>query len=900
MTGFHELFQRAVNTLTRRRQDERLRPETAEHIALLTEDNIRSGMSPDEARRQAILNFGAVEGIKETYRDQQSIPSAETVLRDARYSFRVLRKTPAFTGVVVLILTAGIGASTAIFSVAYALLLRPLPYSDPSGLVAVSMETPTFKMSAGFDAALPDVAFWRERDHLFQSVAAYVLGDMTLARAHETARVRVAWVTANFLKTLGLEPRLGKDFSIGDDGNSPAMTVLITDALWRERFNADPEAVGSLANLEGRAYTIIGVLPRDFQFPEPIDSPQVLMPVAGGNDSSFGTGGYRIVKVIGRLRTSASLGQTQAELRAIQQSRSHDYPRMYRSMFKGAKFTLEPLAQRLSGGARIPVLVLLCAVALVLLIACANVANLQLVRAGTRRHELTLRAALGASQFGIVRQLLTECLVLCGLAAVPALLVADQAVRVIRATKLASMPWLASVSVNPIVLAFMVAITVLSAVAFGIAPAISGSKTNLIDILRAAPLTMSGGRGHRTLQQVLVAGQIAIALLLVICAGLLVRSFRKLIDVNPGYDPAGVLTMQTVLPTYRIADSEQQATWMSGKSQELLAHLKALPEVRYAALSSSIPLRRYRVAGAIRTLDMPPDTTGTSSPTSPQISISPDYFHAMGTPLLAGRGFSDADNENSPAVAIVNERFALQFLGGAALGKHFQSGLGLYCAGCSRGSQSDIEVVGVVADTRHEGNDQPAQAEWFVPYRQAPLDNFTIVVSAAKDGAALSTPLRRAVREVESEAPLFEVTTMQQLLDESLARRRLTMFLLSSFAGLALLLAAVGVYGVIANAVLQRRQEIGIRIALGATPGGIVRLVLTEYVKVLTIGTIAGVALAAASTRLMANLLFGIRSGDVVTFAVASAVIAAAAFVACILPASQAAAVDPLVALRYE
>jgi predicted permease len=836
---------------------------------------------------------------KEAYRDQKSIPSTETILRDARYSFRVLRKTPAFTGVAVVILALGIGASTAIFSVAYALLLRPLPYGGPSRLVAVSMQTPMFKVSAGFNVALPDVAFWRQRnDPVFQSVAAYVLSDMTLTRSHETARVRVALVTANFLQTLGLEPRLGRDFSIGDDGNHPAMAALITDALWRERFNADPEVVGSVANLEGRAYTIIGVLPRDFRFPEPIDSPQVLMPVPGGNEASFATGGYKIVRVVGRMPAGASLEQTQAKLSAVQQSRSSDYPAMYRSMFAGATFTVEPLDRRLAGGARIPVVVLLCAVALVLLIACANVANLQLVRANSRRHELTLRAALGVRRFGLARQLLTESLVLCGLASVPALLIADQAVRVIRATKLASMPWLSSVSVNPTVLAFMVGITVLSAVAFGIAPAISGSKTNLIDVLRTTPMNMSGGREHRALQQALVAGQVAVALLLVILAGLLVRSFRKLIDVNPGYAPAGVLTMQTVLPTHR-SDSEQ-ATWMSGKSEQLLAHLKALPGVRDAALSTSIPLQRYRVTAGVRTSDMPPEHAGALSPTSPQIGISPDYFRVMGTPLLAGRGFSDADNEKSPAVAIVNERFAAQFLGGAALGKHFQSGLGLYCAGCGNDSHFDIEVVGVVADMRHEGIDQPAQPEWFVPYRQAPLGNFTIVVSAAKDAAALSNPVRAAVQEVESEAPLFEVVTMRQLVDESLARRRLTMLLLSSFAGLALLLAAVGVYGVIAYAVLQRRQEIGIRIALGATPSGIVRLVLTEQVKVLAIGIIAGVALAAVSTRLMSNLLFGIQAGDVTTFAVACIVIAVAALVACMIPASQAAAVDPLVALRYE
>lgn len=899
MMRFRELFRRAVNTLTGRRQDKRLRSEISEHIALLTKDNIRAGMPPDEARRQAMLKFGAVEGIKGAYCDQESIPSAETILRDVRYSFRVLRKTPAFTGAALVILALGIGASTAIFSVAYALLLRPLPYPDPSGLVAVSMETPTFKTTAGFGVALPDVAFWRQRNHLFQSVAAYVVSDMTLAWSHETARVRVASVTANFLGTLGLEPRLGRDFSIGDDGNQPATAVLITDALWRERFNADPGAVGSLANLDGRAYTIIGVLPRDFRFPEPIDSPQVLMPVPGGNDASFATGGYTIVKVIGRMHTSASLAQTRAELSAIQQSRSRDYPTMYSSMFEGATFIVEPLDQRLAGGARIPVLVLFCAVALVLLIACANVANLQLVRANTRRHELTLRAALGGSRFGLARQLLTECLVLCGFASVPALVIADQAVRAIRSAKLVSMPWLAGVSVNPIVLAFMVAVTVLSAVAFGIAPAISGSKTNLIDALRAAPLNMSGGRQHRALQQALVAGQVAIALLLVICAGLLVRSFGKLMNVNPGYDPAGVLTMQTVLPTYRVSDSEQ-AAWVSGKSEQLLARLEALPGVRYAAISTSIPLQRYTVTVGVDTPDMPPESAGAVSPTSPQIAISPDYFHAMGTPLLAGRGFSDADNANSPAVAIVNERFAAQFLGGAALGKHFQSGLGLHCAGCNNGPQTNIEVIGVVADMRHEGIDQPAEPEWFVPYRQAPLGNFTIVVSAAEDVAALSTSVRAAVHEVESEAPLFDVVTMQRLVDESLARRRLTMLLLSSFAGLALLLAAVGVYGVIAYAVLQRKQEIGIRIALGATRSGIVRLVLTEHVKVLAIGTIAGVALAAASTRLISNLLFGIRSGDVVTFAVGCSVIAVAAFVACIIPASQAAAVDPLVALRYE
>ena len=897
--GHLRVFVRRLTGLFgRNRRDRELAEEIASNLELHIADNLRSGMSAGEARRQAMIKLGGVEATKEAYRDQRGLPVFDALLQDIRYGLRGLRRSPGFAFTAVVTLALGIGATTAIFSAVYALLIHPLPYYDPDRLVWVTEE----RSGAGGAVAEPDMVAWRERGRPFESVAAYALDEYTLAGAGDSMRLEGALVSANFLSLLGVMPQIGRDLAPADDRPGSAAVALLSDALWRERFNADPRVVGMTLNLDSAAYTVIGVLPPRFRFPEMGRAPQVLLALRAPGSSIFNVQAPGVMlQVVARVRPQDSLSRVQEELQSFQEARRRLYPARLARTAEG-RMVVVPLQRHLAGDSRKPLIVLLTAVGLVLLIACANVANLQLVRAAARRHEAAVRGALGGTRMRLARQSLTESMLLSGIAAAAGLAVGTFAIDVIRGWRSPALPWLASAGLDPYVFAFTMGITIVAAVLFGAAPAITGSRANLMDAMKTS--TLSGMRHQGPLRNTLVAGEIALALVLLIASGLLVRSFLDLMRVDPGYDPKNVLTASIQLPTEEFAGPagvSREYTPALAFASQALPQLKALPSVRYAALAQRLPVQQNHSSLTLVWLGpaMPPREAWLKLRT-PLVGVTPDFFRAMSTPIVQGRTFNDDDDARSPGVAIVNRAFARQFFSGGALGKQFHSMAAELCASCAPGKPTDLLVVGVVADIHQQGVDRPAEPEIYVPFAQSPRGNFHVVLTSNGNPGALSASLRSTIFALDHHAPVYDIATLEQRLSESLAQRRLTMFLLSAFATLALLLAAVGVYGVISYTVVQRTQEIGIRVAMGATQPSVLRLVVGQQARLILLGSAAGLALAFALSGVMSSLLYGVKARDFTTFAVSWVLLIMVALLAGAAPALRATRADPCVALRNE
>lgn len=562
-----------------------------------------------------------------------------------------------------------------------------------------------------------------------------------------------------------------------------------------------------------------------------------------------------------------------------------------------------PLQRHLAGDARQPVFLLLAAVGLVLLIACANIANLQMVRAAARRHEIAVRGALGGARIRLARQLLTESIVISALAALVGLALGAFAIDAIRAWRSPALPWLANMRLDPHILGFTMGVAGAAALLFGAAPAITGSRANLMDALKTTSLRMSGARGHRLLRNTLVVGEIAMALMLLVAAGLLIGSFRDLMRTDPGYDPRNVLTASVQLsagqpasPPGASSDYQPILTFAS----EVLPKLKALPAVRYAALSSRLPFQPFHALTMVWFGPALPPRQTWGKLRVPLVSATPELFRAMGIRVVQGRAFQDDDDERSPGVAIVNRAFARQFYGGSALGKRLHSMAPEHCGGCAAGKPAEVEVVGIIADVHQRGLDHPVEPEIYVPFAQAPPASFHVVLSTNGNPGVLSAPLRSTVFALDHQAPVYDLATLEQRLSQALAQRRLTMFLLSAFAALALLLAAIGVYGVISYAVVQRTQEIGIRVALGASRGSVLRLILRQQALMILQGSAVGLILARAMSGLLSSLLYGVTPHDLTTFALSWIVLGAIALLASAAPALRATRTDPCVTLRYE
>jgi putative ABC transport system permease protein len=892
MKSARRFFARVANFAARRRDDERLddrmNEELEEHIARQTEENLRAGLSPAEARRQAVLKFGAAESIKEEYRDEHGLPFIDNLLQDLRYGLRVLRKSPGFTAIAILTLALGIGANTAIFSFVYAVLLAPLPYHDASRLVVLNETTPRVGMVS---VSYPNFIDWRAQSRSFSEMVYVQQMSFNLAGASVSRPENIQGdaVPPNFLSMIGVRPFLGRDFTT-EEGNAGTQRVLLLGyQLWQSHFGADPNVVGRSISLDGNGFVIVGVLPANYRSLDKID---VMLPIGvwlTNNQDIADRGDRGDSTVIGRLAPGVSLAQAHAEIEGIAANLAKEYPEANDQF--GVQ--LRPIRDAFAGEMRTEILVLFAAVVFVLLIASANVANLFLVRGAARTKEIALRMAFGAGRGRIIRQLLTESFVLASIGGVLGLALAFAGIRLIARLIPQDALMGATVGLNGAVLLFTAGVVVFAALIFGMAPALQWAKRDVQGDLKDGGRTASASAAQNRLRGILAVAEIALALVLLAGAGLMLKSLYRLINVNPGFQPDRVLTMQMYLSSERY--SKQPAVlnfW-----RQVLDGVRALPGVESAALGNHLPLTDAHGRTDITIEGMALPKPG-SFPHPDVHAVSTDYVRTMGMVLERGRAFADTDNETAPEVAMVNEKLARQYWPNEdPVGKRFLWGRFNPAA---KTAPKWITVVGVVGDTKMYGLANPARFEVYYPLQQSAPNDMDLVAKSQMDPSALTSAIRGVVSSVDKDQPIFAIATMNKIVSDGVSAQRLTLVLLGLFSGLALVLAAIGIYGVISYSVAQRTREIGVRVTLGAQRGDILRMVLGQGGKIALAGIAIGMVAAFALTRLMAGLLFSVSAGDPATFAAVAALLALVAVFACYIPARRAIRVDPMVALRYE
>ncbi|MGD0306413.1 MAG: ABC transporter permease [Candidatus Acidiferrales bacterium] len=883
---------RLANFAARRRNDERLddrmNEEIQEHIALQTDANLRAGMPPAEARRQAALKFGASESIKEEYRDERGLPFIDNLLQDLRYGLRMLRKSSGFTAIAILTLALGIGANTAIFSFVYGVLLAPLPYHDASRLVVLNETTPRVGM---ISVSYPNFVDWRAQSRSFSEVAYVQEINFNLAGAtvSRPENIQGDAVPPYFLSMMGIRPFLGRDFEPSEEKPGTQRVLLLGYQLWQSHFGADPNVVGRSIALDGNDFVIVGVLPPDYRSLDKID---VMLPIgvwATNNPDITDRGSRGDSIVFARLAPGTSLAQARAEMEGIAANLAKEYPEDNDQF--GVQ--LRPIRDAFAGEMRTEILVLFAAVMFVLLIASANVANLFLVRGAARTKEIALRMAFGASRSRIVRQLLTESFVLAFLGGALGLAFALGGIRLIARLIPEDALMGATVGLNGAVLLFTACVVVFAALVFGMAPAMLWAKRDMQGDLKEGGRTASVGAAQNRLRGFLAVTEIALALVLLAGTGLMLKSLYRLINVNPGFQPDRVLTMEMYLSSERYEkDPARLAFW-----KQVLDGVRALPGVESAALGNHIPLTDAHGRTDITIEGMALPKPG-SFPHPDVHAVTPDYIRTLGIVLERGRTFTDADNETSPEVAMVNEKLARQYWPNEdPVGKRFLWGR---FNPASKAPPKWITVVGVVGDTKMYGLANPARFEVYAPLQQAAENQMDLLVKSRIDPSALTSAIRGVVAGVDKDQPIFAIATMNKIVSDGVSAPRLTLVLLGLFSALALILAAIGIYGVISYSVAQRTHEIGVRMTLGAQRSDILRMVLGQGIKIALVGIVIGMVAAFALTRLMTGLLFSVSAGDPATFAAVAALLVLVAILACYIPARRAIRVDPMVALRYE
>jgi putative ABC transport system permease protein len=807
----------------------------------------------------------------------------QVLKQDLRYGIRSLLKRPGFTAIAVITLVLGIGANTAIFSVVNAVLLRPLPYSDPGRLTQL-WEAKSKKGRDEIPASYPNFADWRDRNHVFEQVVAYSDWSFNLTGIGEPERIRSAIVSPAFFSVLGIQPLRGRILLAGEDERGKDLVVVISESLWQRKFNSDPNIIGRSLNLDDKSFTVVGVIARGVQAPLLSDEIELWAPVSHGFGFTNRYGHY--LSVIARLKSGATLQQAQADMSNIAGQLAEQYPESNKDL--GVRVV--SLNEQVVGNFRISLLVMVGAVVFVLLIASANVANMQLARASERQKEIAIRTALGAGRWRIVRQLVTESLLISLTSGTLGLLVAVWGIRLLVALSPSDLPRVKEVSVNFRVLGFTLAISVLTGILFGLLPALQASRPKLNERLKSGGRSAMGGVGRQRVRGGLVVAEIALSLMLLVGAGLLIRSFLRLQAVSPGFNSENVLTMQLDLngPNYK------KGSQVIAFHDQLLERIKQLPGVQYASTRSFVPIASdasfayllFHIEGR------QPDAAEGS--VAFYNAISPDYFQTMMIPVRKGRSFSDRDVRGSQNVAIVNETLVRRYFGNEdALGKRITLE--------DHPKEADwITVVGVVGDTKPRELHSEAVAELYMPYDQQPEPGMALMIRSSSTDAGVATAVRSEVMALDKNQPVYSIRKLDSVLSESIATPRFRTILLAVFAGVALILAAVGIYGVISYAVSQRTQEIGIRMALGARAADVLKLVVKGGMTLALIGVVLGLAGAFALTRLMTTLLFGVRPTDAATFATVSAGLIVVALFACFIPARRATKVDPLVALRYE
>lgn len=805
-----------------------------------------------------------------------------SVGQDLRYALRQLRKSPGFTAVAVLTLALGIGANTAVFSIVYSALLQPLPYRDASRLMVLNETTPNVGLVS---VSYPNFLDWRAQSHTFSEMAAVNSVAFNLSGVTEPESLNGLSVSPNFLSMLGIRPAIGRDFGATEEQSGTAPVAILSYSLWQRRFAGDPGVLGRTIVLDGRAFTVVGVLPSNFLAPGNTD---VLIPIGvwitNHSEEAHSRGDRGDLIVIGRLAPGVSEKQAQTEMEAIAERLAKEYPLVNERC--GA--ALQPIRDAFVGQTRPALLVLFGAVIFVLMIACANVANLFLVRGTGRTKEMALRLALGASTSRIVVQMLTESLVLSLFGGILGVGIAFAGVRGI--ARLVPTGLLPEAELNIPVLLFAAAIVLLAAFVFGITPALHSSRTDVQSELKEGSRTSSSGTAHSRVRGALAIAEAALAVVLLIGAGLMMKSLYRLLQVDPGFAPNQVLTMTLSLrPEQYSKEAAKRNFW-----EQLLQRVHELPGVESAAVSTNTPMTDNHNRSDVTIEGMGQPLPGHYPHPDVHI-ISPGYLRTLGVTLLSGRSFTEADREGAPPIAMINQRLAKQFFTDQdPIGKRFMFGHP------GMDTPQWLTIVGVVADTKLYGLVNFSRLEVYLPFRQNPIGLMDLVVKSHVDPGALTAAVRSSVYSVDKDQSIASVATMKELVNNSLATRRMTFVLLGLFSALALILGAIGIYGVISYSVAQRTREIGVRMALGAPRAEVFRMIIGQGVRLAATGIAIGILAALGLARLMSSLLYQVSTTDFETFTAVAVLLLIVAFAAAYIPARRATSVEPIVALRYE
>ncbi len=885
---FGKLLSRARALFQKDRIETEMDKELNFHLEMEIEKNIKRGMSAKEARNLALRSFGGVERIKEECRDVQRARFIENLLQDLRYGARVLIKNPGFTLVALVTLALGIGANTAIFSVIYGVLMRPLPYANGNRLVILHQQAPLARIE-DMNFSVKEITDYREQNQTLEGVAEHHSMSFILLGREEPQRVQTAVVSANFFDLLGVKPMLGRTFTESDDVKGADAVLVLSYKYWLRSHGGDPNIVGRVFTMNDKPHTVIGVLPLIPQYPVESDvyMPTVACPTRS-SDNLIANRNARMMSVFGRLKDGVAPEQAGADLATIASNLQKTYPAAYPEN-RGYAATLIPLQEELTRQAKPTFLILLGTAGLVLLIACANVANLTLARLMRREREMAIRAALGAGRGRLIRQLLTESTLLSLAGGALGLLVAAWGLDLLVTFAARFTTRASEININSFVLLFTLGVAVLTGLAFGLMPAFS-SEQNLTAALKEGSNRTSASAQRQRARNMLIVAQVAISFMLLIGAGLMMRSLIKLQQVNPGFNPENVLTMRFSPNWSKHVTDEQFRDFQA----RLLEKAQSQPGVLSAAISTTFPLnprgsisrpfnREFKIEGS-------PLADGELAPQADIRIISSDYFNTIRLPLIRGRVFTETDKDKAPLVAIINQTMAQHRWGDEdPIGRRVSFDRGEHW----------VTIVGIVGDVKQYGLGAGITDELYAPMAQATNGN-TLLVRTASDPMTMARVMREIVYGVDSETAVDSVQTLEQARDESLASPRLTTILMSLFAGLALVITSAGIAGVMALSVSQRTNEIGIRMALGATSGRVMAMVMRQGMTMVVAGLGIGVVGALAMTRLMTSLLFSVEPTDPVTFLAVGTVLIAVAALSCFIPARRVTTIDPMIALRSE
>ena len=879
MTAPERWLKRIFRAVRRDRFEQELDQEVRFHLDMEIEALVARGHSPDEARRLAERAFGGVERHKDSVRDVRGLTLLDDVGRDVRFGLRTLRRSPAFVAAALLCLGLGIGANAAVFSVIDAVLLRPLPYGDPEGLVRIYETQPARGGSWRGSVSVPNAEDWRQQLQAVEDVMAFHTDSKSLTGFDRAERIATVDASASFFRTLRVRPLLGRGFAVDEDQPGRGKVVVLAESLWRRRFGADPGVLGRTVTIDGQPHEVIGVISDLFTFPGRAHA-DAFLPLDPSTEMRHDRGTH-FLGVLARLRPGMTMEQANADLRTVARRIEQDHPEEQ----TGRSAQAVPLLETVVSKVRPTLLVLLGAVALVLLIACANVANLLLARAAERQPEIALRHALGASRARLVGQLLVESAVLAITGAAVGLLLAMLGLKALSVALSTALPLATGVSLDGRVLLFTLGLSMFTALLFGLVPALQSTGGAVRSRMADGEHGSAGGT-HR-LRSALVVAEVALSLVLLVGAGLLVRSFHALLHTDPGIRPEGLLTAHLAISGGRYAKGELVPRLL----RPALEQIRALPGVQSAGFISMLPIQNawtnsdYEVEGE-------PSLDRRLAPIAEVRITSPGTFASLGIPILEGRDLAEQDGASALRPIVVNRALvARHFKDGNALGRRLVLG------------KTPYTIVGVVGDVRQAGLDLPPLAEIHFPYddpENGGITDATLVVRTGADPLSLIAPLREALRSVTSEQPLYDVLTMDEVISRSVANRRLSLVLLSVFAVLALALSAAGLAGVISYLVAQRTREIGIRMALGSEPRDVIRLLVRQGSRLVAIGLVIGVLGAMLAGKYLAVALGGIQVADPAVVVGLAAFLGAVALLATYLPARRAARIDPLLAMRAE